>query len=316
MTPGRKLRSASGKRYTLGKVLGSGGEAEVLAIAGDKSLVAKLYRVPPGAAQRAKLEWMIAHPPAVPLGRGIGIAWPQDLLLDDSGGLIGMLLPRVRDGLPLITAFNPKRRAEELPKFDRYHLLLVAQRLAEVVEAMHRAGYVIGDLNESNVLISPAGEVTLIDADSFQVRALRDAKVTTYRSPVGKPEYTPPEIQGMSFKDVDRKYEHDRFALAVLLFQLLMEGRHPYAGRWLGSGEPPTLERSIQQGLYSYSRASTVVQPPPHAPALDWLEPGLAPLFERSFGMTATSFLNRPSAEEWAQALAIAARTPSQRPAP
>ena len=40
---------------------------------------------------------------------------------------------------------------------------MVAQRLATLVETMHQAGYIIGDLNESNVLISSAGDVVLID---------------------------------------------------------------------------------------------------------------------------------------------------------
>ena len=300
MSARRKVRDTHGRRYTLGKVLGSGGQAEVFTVEGKKELAAKIYRSAPGPIERAKLEWMLAHPPGPAGMPGVLIAWPQELLLDDHGRLIGILLPRVEHGVPLITAFNPRLRAQKLPHYGRAHLLLVAQRLATLVETMHRSGYVIGDLNESNVLISSAGDVVLIDTDSFQVRALRDGKVITYRSPVGKPDYTAPEIQGVSFHTVDRSFEHDRFALAVLIFQLLMDGRHPYAGRWLGSDDAPTIEKSIRQGLFPYSRPSAVMQPPPQAPTLSSLEPGLAALFERAFGATAISFLNRPSGEEWA----------------
>jgi hypothetical protein len=300
MSGKRKVKDTHGRRYTLGKVLGSGGQAEVYTVEGRKDLAAKVYRSAPGPIERAKLEWMIAHPPPPAGLPGVLIAWPQDLLLDDHGRLIGILLPRVEHGVPLITAFNPRLRAQKLPHYQRAHLLLVAQRLATLVETMHQAGYVIGDLNESNVLISSTGDVVLIDTDSFQVRALRDGKVITYRSPVGKPDYTAPEIQGVSFHTVDRSFEHDRFALAVLIFQLLMDGRHPYAGRWLGSDDAPTLEKSIRQGHFPYSRPSAVMQPPPQAPALASLEPGLAALFERAFGATASSFLTRPSGEEWA----------------
>ena len=300
MSVKRKVRDTHGRRYTLGKSLGSGGQAEVFSVEGKKDLAAKIYRSAPGPIERTKLEWMIGHPPATPGLPGVLIAWPQDLLLDDHGRLIGILLPRVEHGVPLITAFNPRLRAQKLPHYQRAQLMLVAQRLATLVETVHHSGYIIGDLNESNVLISSKGEVVLIDTDSFQVRALRDGKVITYRSPVGKPDYTAPEIQGVSFHTVDRSYEHDRFALAVLIFQLLMDGRHPYAGRWLGNDDAPTLEKSIRQGYFPYSRPSAVMQPPPQAPSLASLEPGLAALFERAFGATATSFLNRPSGEEWA----------------
>ena len=294
------VRDTHGHRYALGKLLGSGGQAEVFAVEGRKELAAKIYRSAPGPIEWAKLEWMLAHPPGAAGIPGVLIAWPQELLLDDHGRLIGILLPRVEHGVPLITAFNPRLRGQKLAHYQRAHLLLVAQRLATLVETMHQSGYIIGDLNESNVLISSAGDVVLIDTDSFQVRALRDGKVITYRSPVGKPDYTAPEIQGVSFHSVDRSFEHDRFALAVLIFQLLMDGRHPYAGRWLGSDDAPTLEKSIRQGLFPYSRPSAVMQPPPQAPAFGSLEPGLAALFERAFGATASSFLQRPSGEEWA----------------
>ena len=60
-----------------------------------------------------------------------------------------------------------------------------------------------------------------------------------YRCPVGKPEFTPPELQGRLFAHLDRAPEHDLFGLAVLIFQLLMEGTHPFAGVFLGHGGRP-----------------------------------------------------------------------------
>ena len=96
----------------------------------------------------------------------------------------------------------------------------------------------VGDLNESNVLVTENARISLIDIDSFQVRIPTAGNVVTYRSLVGKPEYTPPELQGVNFRSVDRSYEHDRFALGVLIFQLLMEGNHPFSVRWQGRGDP------------------------------------------------------------------------------
>ena len=42
-----------------------------------------------------------------------------------------------------------------------------------------------------------------------------------------------------------RAPEHDLFGLGVLIFQLLMEGTHPFAGVFKGRGEPPVLEQRI-----------------------------------------------------------------------
>ena len=186
--------------------------------------------------------------------------------------LAGFLMPRVQDGFPLITAFNPRRRKQALPKFDRRLAFQAAHNLAQTLGDLHAAGYVVGDLNESNVLVTANARISLIDTDSFQVRVPTAGTVVTYRSPVGKPEYTPPELQGVNFRTVDRSYEHDRFALGVLLFQLLMEGNHPFSVQWLGSGEPPTLERAIREGMYPYAPTTHPIQAPPGAPGIDTLD--------------------------------------------
>ena len=147
-------------------------------------------------------------------------------------------MPRVEAGFPLITAFNPRRRAKALPRFDRRLAFQAAHNLAQIVGDLHAGGYVVGDLNESNALVTENARISLIDIDSFQVRIPTAGNVVTYRSLVGKPEYTPPELQGVNFRSVDRLYEHDRFALGVLIFQLLMEGNHPFSVRWQGRGDP------------------------------------------------------------------------------
>ncbi|OIP71251.1 MAG: hypothetical protein AUK48_12680 [Oscillatoriales cyanobacterium CG2_30_44_21] len=118
-----------------------------------------------------------------------------------------------------------------------------ARKLARAVRSVHSRGYVIGDVNESNVLVADDAIVTLVDTDSFQV----NDGTTIYRCTVGKPEYTPPELQGMSFRDVDRSVQHDLFGLGVLIYQLLMEGTHPFGGVFSGQGEAPELKDRIKR---------------------------------------------------------------------
>src|SRR5438105_3869599 len=82
-----------------------------------------------------------------------------------------------------------------------------ARNIAAAVHAVHSRGYVIGDVNESNILVTDTALATLVDTDSFQVRDPGSGVV--YRCPVGKPEFTPPELQGASFGEIDRTPEHD-----------------------------------------------------------------------------------------------------------
>ena len=97
---------------------------------------------------------------------------------------------------------------------------------------------------------------------------------------MGKPEFTPPELQGVRFADVDRGPEHDRFGMAVLIYQLLMEGTHPFAGVFQGRGEAPGYEERISAGHFPYSRARRVpYRPMPAAPPFQILHPGASRSF-------------------------------------
>ena len=270
---------------TLGRLLARGGEGSVYLVEGRPGLLAKVY-TPAKPDYEPKLTRMRQNPPLAPgqTGGHHAIAWPADLLYDNGGAFLGYLMPHVQHAVPLFDVFNPRRRAQTLPAFDSRYLHRTARNLAAAVAALHARDYVIGDLNESNVLVTPTALVTLIDTDSFQVIEHRQAQIVIYPCPVGKPEYTPPELQGKTFIREMRQAEHDRFGLAVLIFQLLMAGSHPYRSRWLGAGDPPAVAEKIARGWFPYAKAPAgPVAPPSLAPPLEWLHPTLADLMRRSF---------------------------------
>jgi serine/threonine protein kinase len=297
---------SNGQRLTLdaAAMLGAGGEALVYTIPQDRSLVAKVYRTPDKVPAR-KLAVMVTNPPADPMGSHghISIAWPVSLLATvDGQQVIGFLMPRVTGRHPLIACYNPAIRRQQWPLFNYRYLLRTAHNLAAAMRALHARGYVIGDVNESNILVTDTALVTLVDTDSFQVREPRHGVV--YRCPVGKPEFTPPELQGCPFSQVDRAPEHDLFGLAVLIFQLLMEGTHPFAGVYRGHGDPPPYEARIATGHFPYTRRRQVpYDPKPAAPPFDLLPPTLQELFRRCFETGHTQALARPDASTWQRAL-------------
>src|SRR5262249_59024121 len=116
---------------------------------------------------------------------------------------------------------------------------------------------------------------------------------------------TPSGCQGQTSRPLVRTPNHDRFGLAVLVFHLLFMGRHPFAGRFLGSGEMP-LEKAIAEFRFVYSAAAGVLQmaPPPHALPLRDVSPELSRLFELAFDRGAEAADARPTAAQWQAALA------------
>ncbi len=293
----------------LGHELGRGGEAVVYEVPG-RDLLAKVY-VAPRPEYREKLQVMRSSPPADPtlaIGHA-SIAWPRQLTFDESGRFVGYLMAYIRNAVSLLEVFNPRLRSNVLPGFNRAYLHRAARNLSSALEALHARDYIVGDLNERNALVTPRALVTLIDTDSFQVQEIRDSRIVVYPCPVGRSEYTPPELQTRAFRGVMRRPEHDRFGLGVLLFQLLMEGNHPFRSQWLGAGDPPSVESKIARGWFPYTdSAPAEVAAPPGAPGLDLIHPRLRDLFLRCFADAHERPSLRPSAAEWADGIGEAER--------
>jgi DNA-binding helix-hairpin-helix protein with protein kinase domain len=295
---GMKVQTTHGKLFTLQQTVGSGGEAKIWRVAEDPKVAAKLYHRP-SVEREHKLQAMLRNPPHQPKTH-LAIAWPTELLYRQ-GRFVGFLMPNVAGNEPLVNVYNPLRRKQRQPNFTWRHLHRTAFNLAVAVEGIHGRGHVIGDVNESNILVHPHALVTLVDTDSFQILGEQGA---LYRCLVGKPEYTPPELQGVNFHQCVRRAEHDHFGLAVLLFQLLMEGFHPFAG--VLRTPDPALSRidlhCIKMGIFPYANPRAA-GPPPAAPPFSLLHPALQQLFCTCFVDGHRNPACRPTMRQWQETL-------------
>ena len=295
------LFDAEGKLISLAHEIGRGGEATVYATR-TASQAVKIYHKP-SEAKALKLKLMISHPPIDPIAKTvvndthISIAWPTGLVQSETGDVVGFMMPLINTtkAIPLHQLYNPKVRRQRAPGITWQYLLRIARNLSAVVTALHDKGYVIGDLNESNVLVTDRALVTLVDCDSIQVQNGR----VMYRCMVGKGEYTPPELQGKVFEKINRSKHHDAFALSVLLFLLLMEGVHPFSGVYVPAGEPPGLLENIRSKRSPYLKSKDL-KPMPISPSFGALPITLQQCFKRALGARPCW---RPSAGAWLREL-------------
>ncbi len=290
------LRTSAGEVIRLGSVLGKGGEGTVYHVEGHADLAAKVYTDGKAQDRRDKIQAMVAsglH------AKSELVAFPHQVLQQETGAFAGFTMRKVGRAKPIHQLYGPGSRKAEFPHADFRFLARTATNVARAVGSVLQAGCVIGDINHSGILVSDQAIVTLIDADSFQYRA--GGRV--FRSIVGTGEYTPPELQGLALKDVDREPQHDAFGLAVLLFQLLFVGKHPFAGRYGGQGDMP-IEKAIREGRFAYSsrRAETKMDPPPFSPTLLDLPHEVAAAFEGAFTADPARYRMRPTPEQWVTA--------------
>jgi DNA-binding helix-hairpin-helix protein with protein kinase domain len=235
----QQLKARRGGTVVIGQRLGGGGEGEIYAV-GDPSLVAKLYKPECASQQRLdKLQAMLATPLDRATARAAGICWPVDLLVDANGRFRGYLMPKA-GGKPLASCvFNREELAKSFPHWDRRHLVRALIRIVDAYGLLHARGILVGDINPNNVLVQDENTVFIVDTDSFQVGR--------FPCPVGTAHFCAPELQGARFGTLLRTEQHECFAVATLVFMVLMGGKPPYAQV---GGESPA--ENIRNGRFPY----------------------------------------------------------------
>lgn len=291
---------ASGRPLRLGAELGRGGEGSVYALADRADVVAKLYHRQPSPEKSAKIVAMarLGSERLLKLA-----AWPTSPIHGGSRGgpVLGFLMPRITGHKPAFNLYSPKLRLQEFPTAGWAFLIHAAANAARAFAVIHESGCVIGDVNHGNLVVAADATVKLIDCDSFQV----SANGQRWFCEVGVSTHQPPEFQGLtSYKGIVRTPNHDNFGLAVIIFQLLFMARHPFSGRYLGTGDMP-IERAIKEYRFAYGAKARALQmaPPPGSLGLDGVTRNLAQLFERAFAPEGSRDGARPKPEAWIAAL-------------
>ena len=295
-----ELFDKAGKKHLLGKKLGSGGEGAVYEVpSAGNDVVAKVYHRPIGSEKQNKLLGMVG-------GCDDSLkkiaAWPIATLHQSSGGAVrGFLMPKVVGYEPVHHLYGPSHRKQSFPNADWAFLVNAARNVAAAFEAIHVHRHVIGDVNPNVVFVAANSIVKLIDCDSFQITC----NGKNYLCEVGVAHFTPPELLHHStFGNVQRTKNHDGFGLALLIFHLLLMGRHPYSGVYAGSSDMP-LEKAIAQFRYAFGNNTNGkgMSPPPNSVTPAILPPAIAQYFERAFSETGAQAAGRPTAREWLGAL-------------
>lgn len=273
-------------RLVLGERMSRGKEGYVYAIEDEPHLVAKIFkRGKVTTHRRDKVELMVQHAVAVP-----GICFPESTLSYE-GSFVGYVMPRAQDAHVLgDTIFIPQELERLHPGWTRRDLIDICLAFLKQVKTLHDLNILIGDINPNNVMLGNQKDAWIIDVDSVQIEG--------YPCPVGWDEFTAPEILGGVHGL--RSIEHENFAVAVMLFMIMMTGTFPYEN----SGSDDTIQ-NIQSGLFPYGydgRSERELQPP-----LRWLyvwshlSRELKRLFWNSFHRDGAHYqpANRVTVDEW-----------------
>lgn len=295
------------------KAFASGGEGSLFRVQHPElpgDWVAKIYLPAKRTTQReAKINYLLTHrPEALFAEDDKEWLWIKDLIYDDQGAFVGLLMPFMK-GEKLEVLCSQKlprslsrawRRMDLRQDTALAYRLKVGFNLAVAIYRLHSTErYVLVDMKPDNVLIQANGLLSIVDLDSM---AINNMGHSLFPAPVATPEYTPPEYyhdQLEADRAVDPSW--DRFGLAVILYKLFC-GIHPFTGT---ASEPydeyVSLHQKIEHGLFVHSEAKKQylrVVPPPHQRFFQ-LSEEVRGLFMQCFEDGHASPSLRPPAEEW-----------------
>jgi len=303
------LTGKGGKQYNLEPApFAQGGEGEIYNVIGQPQIVAKLYKQGKITIEHErKLVTMMSTPPNANVMTQI--AWPQDVLYKQ-GVFVGFIMQKFKlnEDLNVIYEYGSAAKYPDMPWGNKIN---IAKNICVVVDEVHNSGHIIGDFNPRNINVDPtSGLVVFVDTDSYHIKDGNNV----YRCNVGLPEYLAKEIQvKMNGKESlstcalpTFSQATDKFALAIHIFQLLMNGVHPFACAVLPSQSSvafPQPTDNILNGQCAFLQNVPGITIPAYAPSIDILPSYMKDLFKRAFVDGHTNPSARPSAEEWYNAL-------------
>ena len=150
-----------GDSFRLGPEVGAGGEGIVYAIAHRPELLAKVFRRVPSPRDIDKLRALVRS--STPELLGV-TAWPLDCLKSPSGAVVGFLMSRIQDARGIHELYSPRGRVRSFPSADFRFLVHVAANVARLFASVHKAGFIIGDVNHGNILVRNDGTVAAMTA--------------------------------------------------------------------------------------------------------------------------------------------------------
>ena len=297
------------RTITLGTLLKSGGAGSVYQIRENTSQVAKIYHCDqPLPVYERKVKAMLSLSPNLPDiadagGSFVQIAWPQAILRDQHGGFLGFVMPsldiKATSELEYILQ-ERQARAEGLPTGLGIKITLAAN-LSAVIAELHRQHHYVVDMKPVNLRFYRRSlYMAMLDCDGFSIKG-QDER---FAAPQFTPEYLAPEfhVNGIT---VEGEEQQDRFALAVVIFQLLNFGIHPFTGRPNSEQVPTDIPGRIRTRNYAYGLRSSSAISPSIISGHETISKQLRYLFDRAFESPGNT---RPSACEWASTLKLYAQ--------
>lgn len=212
----------SNRKIKLLSCIASGGEGSVYQT--DTPYVCKIYK-------KEKIEKSKIEKIKLMISKKInfkGICWPVEIVYNQYNEFVGYLMPRASGKELQKCLFVKPLLIKNFPNWKKRDTVELCLTILEKIQFLHQRNIILGDINPMNILVVNSKEVYFVDTDSYQIEG--------FPCPVGTVNYTAPEIQRKKFDTFLRSFGNEYFAVATLLFMIMLPGKPPYSQQ---GGESP-----------------------------------------------------------------------------
>ena len=271
---------------------------------GNNHYAIKIYS-DPNKCNVPKLRAMLQNPPDI-YGEYSSInyplfGWALSLLIDKkSQSIIGFVMPLIDDQKSktldyFYDSILSKKLASTSSKALSFKIEILLN-LCRAIDDLHNRGHKFVDLKPQNLRVFEGTNiVSLIDCDGYTI--LDKTTGNEFRADMVSTDYIAPEINKLDLKKDAIPKSQDDYALAVIIFQMLNRGIHPFQGIIKAPNIfVSTNDEKALLGLYPYGQIKNDKTTPLPISIHDMLLDETRVLFDRAF-----TTQNRPSAKEWAE---------------
>ncbi|MCQ2377805.1 MAG: hypothetical protein MJ016_01160 [Victivallaceae bacterium] len=152
-------------------------------------------------------------------------AWPRMPVFDAQRHMIGFAMNNF-NGTSFLSLMGGSRDFQRrFPQWDRLTLAQIALDFIRKLNFLAKHGVLVNDFNPQNFLVDDTGKVSFIDCDSFQISDAGGCHITK----TFFPSHIAPELlKDKSALTQPRGIHQLEFGAAIIVFQVLMCGLHPY----------------------------------------------------------------------------------------
>lgn len=232
LATGDQIFNSSKKQFTIGeKVLDNNGAATYQIQ--NNSLCVKLFdKNSLNTFLEAKIKRMLQTPLTYQ-----NVCWPLDIAYDTDGHFRGYFVSK-SDGVPLHLSIFKKAGIEKyFPDWTKANLCTLTLTILRKIEYLHKNGVLMGCINPASIRVVNDKTVYFTDTDNYQIEGFPSFAYNT--------SFTPPELlrKKLYLTDLDS----ENFAVAELVFMLMMTGKSPYTS---GYSKDPIADIEAMQFPY------------------------------------------------------------------